>query len=160
MSRLTSQQVWEQLSRASFAVLAYRTPEGEPRCSGVVYAIAGSAMYAVVGGDSWKARHISRSRQVAVTVPVRRGGIMSLVMPIPPATITFPADARVYPSATLDVPELPAQLVRPLPRERRAESTVIEIRPRGHFVTYGIGVPLMQMRHPELARTRLPVAQP
>jgi hypothetical protein len=36
-------------------------------------------------------------------------------------------------------------------------SRVIELRPVGDFVTYGIGVSLRQMRTPALARGRVPV---
>jgi len=34
---------------------------------------------------------------------------------------------------------------------------VLEIEPTGDFITYGIGVSLMQMRFPEKARGRAPV---
>lgn len=38
-----------------------------------------------------------------------------------------------------------------------AESCLIEVTPRGEFVTYGVGVSLMQMRDPEQARGCAPV---
>jgi hypothetical protein len=38
--RLTSEQVWRAIAGASFAVVSYVTPAGEPRSSGVVYAAA------------------------------------------------------------------------------------------------------------------------
>ena len=37
-------------------------------------------------------------------------------------------------------------------------ASVIEIVPEGEFVTYGIGVPLMKMRDPAIARGRAPAA--
>ena len=73
--------------RRSPAVLSQVTLAGEPRSSGVLYKTIGQRLHVAVGADSWKARHISANRRVAVTVPVRRGGILSLVAPIPPATI-------------------------------------------------------------------------
>ena len=48
----------------------------------------GRQLYLVVAPDSWKARHITARGQVAVTVPVRRRGLLSLVLPIPPATVS------------------------------------------------------------------------
>ncbi len=84
-SRLTSEQVWQQLDRASFAVIGYVTPAGEPRSSGVVYKTVGKRLYVVVAPESWKARHVATSTHVSMTVLVRRGGILSLVLPIPPA---------------------------------------------------------------------------
>jgi hypothetical protein len=37
------------------------------------------------------------------------------------------------------------------------ENSIIEIRPTGHFVTYGVGVSLLDMRDPKKARGRVPV---
>ena len=37
-----------------------------------------------------------------------------------------------------------------------ARSCLIEVTPEKEFVTYGVGVPLMQMRNPEQARGRAP----
>jgi hypothetical protein len=156
---LTSAQVWRALAKASFAVVGYVTPSGEPRSSGVVYATAGKRLYVVVAADSWKARHIAASGQVAVTVPVRRGGLLSLLLPIPPATISFHAAAIVHPAGPLAAGAVPAQLASLLPAERRDQSCVIEIVPEGWFVTYGIGVSLMKMRDTSAARARVPVTK-
>jgi hypothetical protein len=149
----TSERVWHDLGKASFAVLSYVTPAGEPRSSGVVYVTANHRLYVAVATDSWKARHIAANGRVAVTVPVRRGGVMSLMVPIPPATISFHGTAVVHPAGAL--PEGP--LARLIPPERRDDCRVIEIQPVGDFVTYGEGVSLMRMRTPALARGRAPV---
>jgi hypothetical protein len=157
--RVTTAQVWRALTRASFAVVGYVTPGGEPRSSGVVYATAGNRLYTVVAADSWKARHIAASGQVAVTVPVRRGGLLSLLLPIPLATISFHAVAIVRPAGPMASGAVPAKLISLLPAERWDKSCVIEIVPVGWFVTYGIGVSLMKMRDTSAARARLPVAK-
>src|SRR3954453_9045696 len=91
--RPTTQEIRHALSHASFAVLSHVTPAGAPRSSGVVYTMSGDRMYVVVAEDSWKARHIAANCIVAVTVPIRRGGLLSLLFPIPPATVSFPAVA-------------------------------------------------------------------
>jgi Pyridoxamine 5'-phosphate oxidase len=96
---LTSEQVWRALAKASFAVLSYVTPEGQPRSSGVVYKSARRRLFVAVAPDSWKAKHIATSGRVAVTVPVRRGGILSLGLPIPPATISFRGPRSCTPPA-------------------------------------------------------------
>jgi hypothetical protein len=51
------------------------------------------------------------------------------------------------------LPEL-AELV---PAERLADCRIVEIFPEGHFVTYGIGTPLLTLRNPSAARSRVPV---
>ncbi|MGP3915960.1 pyridoxamine 5'-phosphate oxidase family protein [Nonomuraea sp. 10N515B] len=150
--------MWRELGKASFAVVGHVTPDGRPRSSGVIYMVAGRRMYVVVATDSWKARHIELSGQVAVTVPVHRGGIMSLLAPIPPATVSFHGRAVVHSAGNLEDGELGRKLARMLPSERRASCRVIEIEPEGWFVTYGLGVSLMRMRVPDLARARVPVA--
>jgi Pyridoxamine 5'-phosphate oxidase len=158
-ARLTSEQVWQQLAKASFAVLSHLTPAGEPRSSGVVYKTVGRRLYIATAPDSWKARHIARNGRVAVTVPVRRGGVLSLVLPIPPATVSFRGAAVVHPAGSPQVRPLLKQLASLLPEERRASAAVIEVVPEGAFVTYGVGVSLAQLRDPVAAGARVPVTQ-
>ena len=158
-ARLTSEQVWQQLAKASFAVLSYVTPAGEPRSSGVLYKTVGQRLYIAVAPDSWKARHIARNGRVAVTVPVRRGGLLSLVLPIPPATISFHGTAILRPAHSPQVRPLLKELASLLPEERQASAAVIEVLPEGPFVTYGVGVTLTQMRDPAAARARVPATQ-
>jgi hypothetical protein len=158
-ARLTTEQVWHQLAKASFAVIGYVTPAGEPRSSGVVYKTIGQRLYVAVAPDSWKARHIAASRRVAVTVPVRRGGLLSLVAPIPPATISFHAQAIVHPAGAPRVRPLLKELGSLIPVERRTSACLIEIVPEGAFLTYGLDVSLSKMRDPAAARARVSVTQ-
>jgi hypothetical protein len=94
---------------------------------------------------------------VSVTVPVRRGGLLSLLFPIPPATISFHGRAVVHPPDTVDIASLSPELLSMVPPERAKFSTVIEIVPDGEFLTYGIGVSLAAMRSPSTARAWVPV---
>ena len=156
-SRVTSEQVWRHLDKASFAVISYVTPAGESRSSGVVYKTLRKRLYIAVAADSWKARHIGTGKRVSVTVPVRRGGLIALVLPIPPATISFPAAAVVHPAGSATSGWLSKELGPLLPPERRETAVVIELTPVGHFLTYGVDVPLIDMQKPELARRVVPV---
>jgi hypothetical protein len=153
----TVDQIWRHLAKASFAVLGHVSATGEPRCSGVVYRMIDHRMFVIVAADSWKARHIAEHARVAVTVPVRRGGIRSMVVAIPPATITFHGSAVVHPPTSAEGARALTALAAFLPPERKASCRVVEIRPQGWFLTYGIGVPLMKMRDPARARARVPV---
>jgi hypothetical protein len=155
--RLTSEDVWRQVARASFAVLSHVTPSGEPRSSGVVYRTLGRRLYVAVAPDSWKARHVALDSKVSLTVPVRRGGVLALVMPIPPATVSFHGHAIVHPAGSPEVGPLFDELGSLLPAERRTSADIIEIVPKGAFVTYGIGISLAKMRDPAAARARVPV---
>ena len=156
-TRLTAVDVWRALGKHSFAVMSHVTASGEPRSSGVVYGTDKGRLLVVVAASSWKARTIADGQLVAVTVPVRRGGILSMLFPIPPAAISFRARAHVGEACMLDRSSLPPKFARLLP-PTLAESCVIELTPEGNFLTYGIGVPLMAMRDPEVALARVPVA--
>ena len=158
-ARVTSRQVWAEIARASFAIVSHVTPAGEPRSSGVVYAEDRHHLYLAVAPDGWKARQIVDGQQVAVTVPVRRGGLLTLVMPIPPATISFHARAIVHPAGSLDLATVSKKLLALLPKDRRA-ATVLELVPEGTFLTYGIGVSLKAMMDPVAARAHVPTAEP
>jgi hypothetical protein len=155
--RLTANDVWRALGKHSFAVMGHVTASGEPRSSGVVYGTDAGRILVVVAASSWKARTITDGQLVSMTVPVRRGGILSLLFPIPPAVISFRARAQVGEPCMLDRASLPKKFARLLPPPL-AESCVIELKPEGNFLTYGIGVSLMALRDPEVALARVPVA--
>jgi hypothetical protein len=157
-SHVTGEQVWHELEKASFAVIGYVTPAGEPRSSGVVYKTVGKRLYTVVAPNSWKARHIASGGQVSVTVPVRRGGLLSLVLPIPPATISFHAGAIVHPAGALKDSSLPKELYALVPPDRRGEAVVIELAPVGEFLLFGVGVSLIDMQKPDLAGGVVPMS--
>lgn len=158
-ARLTTEQVWHQIAKGSFAVLSHITPAGEPRSSGVVYKTIGRRLYIAVAPDSWKARHVAVSGRVAMTVPLRRGGLLSLVTPIPPATISFHGTAIVQAADSPEVRPVLEELASLLPAERRASACLIEVIPQGPLVTYGVGVALTQLRDPAAAGARVPVTQ-
>ncbi|NUR94825.1 MAG: hypothetical protein HOV67_06135 [Kribbellaceae bacterium] len=155
--QLTGERVWRVVTKRSFAVLSYVTPTGEPRSSGVVYAAGPRQLYVAVAPNSWKALHIPATDQVAVTVPVRRGGLLSLILPIPPATISFHARAVVHPVGAPALDALSTELATLVPSERLLSCRIVEIFPEGHFLTYGIGTSLLRMRDPSASRARVAV---
>jgi len=154
--RLTTERVWNVLEKSSFAVISYVTPTGKPRASGVMFAAADHRLYVVTAADSWKARQISAGDEVAVTVPIRRGGALSLVAPIPPATISFHARATVHPAGSVSIESVSKKLAARLPQKRR-NGCLLELEPVGVFLTYGVGVSLPAMAKPAAALAHVPV---
>jgi Pyridoxamine 5'-phosphate oxidase len=154
--QVQAQQVWAALARASFAIVSYVTPSGEPRSSGIVYGMAGRHLYLAVAPGSWKARQIRDGQRVAVTVPVRRGGLLSLLAPIPPATISFHARAIVHSPGSIDLGAVSKKLESLLPKDRRG-AIVLELVPEGTFLSYGIGVSLRQLADPAVAQAHVPI---
>ncbi len=65
-------------------------------------------------------------------MPIRRGGLLlSLVAPIPPATITFHATATVHAPQSVDIASVSARLARLVPPERLATGCLSEREPAG-----------------------------
>ena len=157
-SVLTTEHVWNEIGKASFAILSYVTPAGKPRSSGVMCAAVGHRLYVVTAADSWKTRQISTGDEVAVTVPIRRGGLLSLVAPIPPATVSFHATATVHPADSVSIEKVPKKLASQLPTERRSAGCLLELAPEGNFLTYGLGVSLRDMAKPAAALAHVPVS--
>jgi hypothetical protein len=154
---LTTERVWNEIERASFAVISYVTPAGKPRSSGVMCAAKNHRLYVVTAADSWKARQISTGDEVAVTVPIRRGGLLSLIVPIQPATVSFHATATVHPAGPVSIDKVPKKLASQLPKERWSAGCLLELAPVGNFLTYGLGVSLQDMAKPEAALAHVPV---
>ena len=125
-----------------------------------MYKTVGSRLYLVVAPDSWKAKHIAARGQVSVTVPIHRGGVLSLVLPIPPATVSFHATAKVLSAGSPEAGSALKELAPLLPPERRDAGSIIEVIPEGAFLTYGLGVSLSKMRNPVAARARVPLMAP
>ena len=154
---LTCDQCWRAISKANFLVITYVNAAGEPRSSGVVYGVARPRLGIGVKPDSWKARSIKDGQVVAVTIPIRRGGILSLFLPIAPAAISFHARAIVHAPGTLD--EVSRRQFMPYhPEDVRKWATIIELVPEGRFMTYGIGVPLTAMTKPDIALRHAPLS--
>lgn len=157
---ITTEMVWREIQHRTFAVLSYVTPRGHPRATGVLYGVADGALFVVTAATSWKSRHITDGGEVAITVPVRRGGLLSLMAPIPPATISFHAWVVRHAPGALPVATLPPLMVKQLPPDRRDDDvTVLELHPFGEFLTYGIGVPLLAMRDPAKSIERVTSAR-
>lgn len=156
--QLSSELVWKTLRQEVFAVLGMVTAHGEARTVGVVYTVHSQKVYMVSGKDTWKVRHISQNPHVSLTVPIAKR-IPFLPIKISAATITFAGLASVCDAESVSL-EVLKSLLRGLETnaETLATMCVIEIQPVGDFITYGVGVSLMTMRHPDKARGRAPVA--
>jgi hypothetical protein len=155
---LCCDDVWRAIEHASFAVLAHVSSAGEPRSSGIVYAVVDRHIYVAVAADGWKARRIVDGSVVSMTVTVRRGGLLSLLFPIPPATVSFRARVIVHPAGSMDARKLPDALRTLVPHDRQATAVLLELVPEGRFLTYGIGVSLNAMRDPVASRALVPLA--
>lgn len=148
-----AEEIWPFIEKWPFAVLSFVTPKGESRSAGVMYHVKDRVLYVLTGPETWKARHIRANPNVSVTVTVPRLPIR--IRQVPPAVITFSGIASVVELGEID-PDLRRDLTRgvgDLP-----DTIAIRIEPCGRFVTYGIGIPIKQMRNPRKSLARVPVA--
>ena len=152
--QLTTRSVWDQIDSNSFAVLGMVTARHQARTVGIVYVVDGRRLYIGAGRDQWKTKHIAQNGDVSMTIPIPKRVPLMPWIKIPAATITFSGTARV-----LEAEQLDEALFEKLYRHdaERSGWRAIEVTPRGHFITYGIGVSLLAMRHPDQARARVPV---
>ena len=157
-TQISSETIWEAIEKEMFAVLGMVTSKGEARTVGVVYVVRDRKLYIGTNTDAWKTRHIAGNPNVSITIPIAKRIPFLPWIKIPAATITFPGKARV-----IDGPEAPREILQAVFRgmaedeQRVAESSLIEVTPQKEFITYGVGIPLMQMRDPKLARGRVAV---
>jgi hypothetical protein len=156
--KLSAEQVWETVEKELFAVVGMVTAKNEARTVGVVYIVRERKLYIATGSETWKARHIAANPQVSVTIPIAKRVAVMPWMKIPQATITFQGTARVLNHADVP-PEVLNAILRGSVDDPAliAGMCLIEITPVGEFITYGVGIPLMDMREPEKARGRAPV---
>ena len=157
-ANISSEQVWREIQRRFFAVVAFVTPGGEARCAGVIYKVRDRDIYIATDTNSWKTRHITQNPHVSLTVTIPKRIPFLPWLQIPPATITFQGDASIHDSREVP-PEIPLALLRGLELGSAdlSDVCVIRVRPRGEFVTYGFGVSLRTMRKPEAAHGRVTV---
>jgi hypothetical protein len=105
----------------------------------------------------WKVRHIAANPNVSMTVTMPKRVPFLPFIKVPAATVTFKGEAQL-----LEVADIPPSLFARLPRGNERDSSVIantaviRVIPRGEFVTFGIGMPITQMRKHEEAHGRAP----
>jgi general stress protein 26 len=157
--QLTSELVWNELRKELFAILGMVTAKGECRTMGIVYIVHEKNLYASTKTNAWPTRHIKNNPHVSMTIPIAKRIPFMPWIKIPQATITFSGTAKVFEAKNVKNEILHA-LFRGLESNSKelAIMSVFEIEPKGEFVTYGIGIPLIKMSNPKMARGRASVA--
>lgn len=154
---LTTEQVWEALDRGFFGVIAFVNRNGHPRTAGVCYTVEGRSLYVSTDKAAWKVRHIAANPNVSMTVTLPKRVPFLPFIKVPAAAITFRGQAEI-----LEVHDIDPSVFKRLGRGRErdpavlADTAVVRVIPRGEFVTFGIAMPITQMRKHEKAHGRAP----
>jgi len=156
---VTTESVWKVVEKQLFAVLGFVNPKGEARTSGIVYVAHERKIFIGTEWTSWKSRHIQKSPHVSLTVTIAKRIPFLPWIRIPAATITFSGIAEVLGVADVEG-EVLKRLLHGLEMDDETRRTicVIRVKPKGDFVTYGVGVPLLKMRDTTVARGRAAVS--
>lgn len=159
MAEITTEQVWAEIENQMFAVVGMVTARNQARTTGIVYKVHQRKLYFATVKSAWKTRHIAQNPHVSLTILIPKRIFWLPWIPIPPATITFAGEARI-----LDNEAVPAHIEQALnaglkqPDAEAVPSATVEVTPRGDFITYGVGLPVIAMRDTEKARGRVAVA--
>ena len=158
MADLTTAQVWEVIGKNIFAVLGMVSAKNEARTAGIVYVTHNGKLYIGSEKDAWKTRHVANNPHVSLTIAVPKSVPLMPWIKVPAATITFAGRAQVIAPKDAD-PEVRRLLFPDAAGDeaKLADTSVIAVEPEGDYVTYGIGVSLMDMRDTRKARGRVPV---
>jgi len=157
---LTTEKVWKAINDDTlFGVLAFVNARGEARSAGIVYVTEGRSLLIASDKDAWKVRHIEANPNVSMTITINKRIPFMPFVKIPDATITFQGKAELLQVHEVDA-SVTKRLLRGLELEREAVAgtRIIRVVPQGDFVTYGIAMPMSQMRKPEKAIGRAPCA--
>ncbi|MEM9727238.1 MAG: pyridoxamine 5'-phosphate oxidase family protein [Myxococcota bacterium] len=155
---ITTDSVWREVEKQTFAVLSWVIPKGEARSAGIIYLVRDRTLFIGTGASSWKAKQISHNPAVALNVLIQKRIPLLPWIKIPDATIAFRGQASVRAFSEVD-PSIYKELTKGMADdpEIHADTCILVIEPEGHFVTYGVGVPLLDMRDPRKAEGRAPV---
>lgn len=157
-NHLTTNMVWKEIEDNMFGVLGMVSAKGEARTVGIVYVVHERQLYIGTFKKAWKARHIAQNGHVSMTIPIAKRIPLMPWIKIPAATITFAGKAELLENNQISSEVLEA-LYRGVAKDdaQMAASCVIKVKPVGDFITYGVGISLMEMRDPEKARGRAAV---
>lgn len=150
----SSDQVWREIEKNTFGVLGMVTPQSQSRTVGIVYVVDNRKLFIGAQTTAWKTKHIVQNPNVSMTIPIARNVPLMPWIKVPATTITFAGIARI-----LSQEEVSTELLQRLYRheEGRADWCAIEVSPQKDFITYGLGISVLQMRFPERARGRAEV---
>jgi hypothetical protein len=160
MVDITRDDAWRAITAENFMVIGMVTARGEARTAGVMHAVHDERLWFTTHDRAWKAKHLAANASVGVTVPIAKRIPFVPWVKIPAATVTFSGEAELVPLAAM--PEhVRDALLRGLEITDGGDHGSIvgvSVRPRGDFVTYGVGVSLAAMRDTEYAQGRVRAA--
>ncbi len=133
----------KSIARHSFCTLATSSASNVPHVVGVRYAVIDDALYITMFDDSIKVRNIRDNPRVAVCIPARK------IPMFPPFAVQFQGRAELLPNDDTEVVRLyeSGAFKRIISKAdfANSHSWFARIAPPRRVLTYGLGVPLLQI---------------
>jgi len=146
------QKVRLLIKKNMWLVLATVSENNIPYSSIMVYQSDGDFIICQTGENTLKANNIRKTKQVAVTIPIRKN-FFHKIIPAPPAEIHFTTTAEIIPKDDEEARRVYSKFLKHSDKANLPQDYIwIRIKVPNKITTYGVAVPLLKMRKPLEAR--------
>ena len=123
-----------------------------PYSSVLVYQSDGKVIICQTGESTLKSNNIRGNKHVAVTIPIRKN-FLHKIIPAPPAEIHFSTTAEIAQKDDAEANSIFSKYLKHSEKSELPQDYIwIKILIPSKVTTYGVGVSMLKMRNPLIAR--------
>ena len=146
------QKVRKLIKSNMWLVLATVDENSIPYSAVMVYQSDGDFIICQTGENTLKANNIRKTKNVAVTIPIRKN-FLHKIIPAPPAELHFTTTAEIEPKSDEEARRIYSKFLKYSDKTELPQDYIwIKIKIPNKITTFGIAVPLLKMRKPMEAR--------
>ena len=146
------QKVRKLLEKNMWLVLATVDENNIPYSAVMVYQSDGDFIICQTGENTLKANNIRKTKNVAVTIPIRKN-FLHKIIPAPPAELHFTSTAEIKPKDDEEARRIYSKFLKYSDKAELPQDYIwISIKVPNKITTFGVAVPLLKMKKPLEAR--------
>ena len=146
------QKVRKLIKTNMWLVLATVDENSIPYSAVMVYQSDGDSIVCQTGENTLKANNIRKTKNVAVTIPIRKN-FFHKIIPAPPAELHFTTTAEIKPKNDEQARQVYSKYLKYSDKAELPQDYIwISIKVPNKITTFGVAVPLLKMRKPLEAR--------
>jgi hypothetical protein len=146
------EKVRKVIKESMWLVLTTLDKNNIPYSSVLVYQSDGNTIICQTGEDTLKANNVRGNKHVAVTIPIRKN-LLHKIIPAPPAEIHFTTTAEIIQRDDKEAKVIFSKYLTHTEKSNLPQDYIwLKILIPSKVTTYGVGVPLLKMRNPLIAR--------
>ncbi len=146
------QKVRMLIKKKMWLVLATVDENNIPYSSVMVYQSDGDFIVCQTGENTLKANNIRKTKNVAVTIPIRKN-FFHKIIPAPPAELHFTTTAEIRPKEDEEARRIFSKFLKYSDKPELPQDYIwISMKVPNKITTFGVVVPLLKMRKPLEAR--------